>query len=113
MLRFLSYTAVTGLGRGVDAHAEALAQRRSALAPCRFETVQLDTMIAEVAGLDSEPLSADLAAFECRNNRLAQLALEQDGFDDAVHVARAQFGAARIGVFLGTSTSGITAAGRP
>ena len=64
-------------------------------------------MIAEVAGLDAEPLRADLAAFECRNNRLAQLALEQDGFADAVRVARAQFGAARIGVFLGTSTSGI------
>ena len=107
MLRFLSFTAVTGLGRGVDAHAEALAQRRSALAPCRFETVQLDTMVAEVAGLDAAPLRVDLAAFECRNNRLAQLALEQDGFADAVHVARAQFGAARIGVFLGTSTSGI------
>ena len=107
MLHLLSYTAVTGLGRGVDALAEALAQRRSALAPCRFETVQLDTMIAEVAGLDAEPLRADLAAFDCRNNRLAQLALEQDGFADAVRAARARFGAARIGVFLGTSTSGI------
>lgn len=107
MLRFLTYTAVTGLGRGVDALADAMAQRRSALAPCRFETVQLDTMVAEVEGLDDAPLRAGLAAFECRNNRLAQLTLEQDGFADAVRVARAQFGAARIGVFLGTSTSGI------
>ena len=107
MLRFLSYTAVTGLGRGVEALADALAQRRSALAPCRFETVQLDTMVAEVEGIDAAPLRADLAAFECRNNRLAQLALEQDGFADAVGAARARFGPARIGVFLGTSTAGI------
>ena len=107
MLHFLSYTAVTGLGRGVDALADALAQRRSALAPCRFETVQLNTMVAEVEGLDAEPLRADLAAFECRNNRLAQLALEQDGFADAVRAARERHGAARIGVFLGTSTGGI------
>jgi len=107
VLRFLSYTAVTGLGRGVDALADALAQRRSALAPCRFETVQLDTMVAEVEGLDAAPLRADLAAFECRNNRLAQLALEQDGFADAVRVTRERFGSARIGVFLGTSTAGI------
>ena len=107
MLRFLSYTAVTGLGRGVEALADALAQRRSALAPCHFETVQLDTMVAEVEGIDAAPLRADLAAFECRNNRLAQLALEQDGFADAVRAARARFGPARIGVFLGTSTAGI------
>ena len=107
MLHFVSYTAVTGLGRGVDALADALAQRRSALAPCRFETVQLDTMVAEVEGLDAVPLRADLAAFECRNNRLAQLALEQDGFADAVRAARERHGAARIGVFLGTSTGGI------
>jgi len=107
VLRFLSYTAVTGLGRGVDALADALLQRRSALAPCAFETVQLDTMVAEVAGLDAAPLRADLAAYECRNNRLAQLTLEQDGFAEAVRAAREQFGASRIGVFLGTSTSGI------
>jgi 3-oxoacyl-[acyl-carrier-protein] synthase-1 len=107
VLHFLSYTAVTGLGRGVDALADALAQRRSALAPCRFETVQLDTMVAEVEGLDAVLLRADLAAFECRNNRLAQLALEQDGFADAVRAARESLGAARIGVFLGTSTGGI------
>jgi 3-oxoacyl-[acyl-carrier-protein] synthase-1 len=107
VLRFLSYTAVTGLGRGVEALADALAQRRSALEPCRFETAQLDTMVAEVAGLDDAPLRSDLAAYECRNNRLAQLALEQDGFADAVRAARDRHGAARIGVFLGTSTSGI------
>jgi len=64
-------------------------------------------MIAEVAGLDAAPLRADLAAFDCRNNRLAQLTLEQDGFADAVRTARAQFGAARIGRLPRTSTSGI------
>lgn len=107
MLRFASYTAVSGLGRGLAAHADALAQRRSALAPCRFETVTLATAVAEVEGLDDAPLRSDLAAFECRNNRLAQLTLEQDGFADAVRASRARHGAARIGVFLGTSTSGI------
>jgi 3-oxoacyl-[acyl-carrier-protein] synthase I len=48
-----------------------------------------------------------LAAFECRNNRLADIALAQDGFLDAVGTAIDRYGASRIGVFVGTSTSGI------
>jgi len=107
VLRLLSYTAITGLGRGNDALASALAERRSALAPCRFETVQLDTMVAEVGGLDDAGLRPDLAAFDCRNNRLAQLTLEQDGLGDSVRAARERYGADRLGVFVGTSTSGI------
>jgi len=63
-------------------------------------------MIAEVAGLDRRTAARYLAAFDCRNNRLAQLTLEQGGLLMPVARARAQFGAARIGVFLGTSTSG-------
>ena len=52
-------------------------------------------------------MRADLAAYDCRNNRLAQLGLEQDNFIEAVTVARQRYGRERIGVFLGTSTSGI------
>ncbi|MGZ5269881.1 MAG: beta-ketoacyl-[acyl-carrier-protein] synthase family protein, partial [Ramlibacter sp.] len=49
----------------------------------------------------------DLRAFDCRNNRLAQIALVQDGFEDSVRESAAQWGPSRVGVFLGTSTSGI------
>ena len=45
--------------------------------------------------------------FDCRNNRLADLALRTDGFADAVAAARCRYGAGRIAVVLGTSTSGI------
>jgi 3-oxoacyl-[acyl-carrier-protein] synthase-1 len=72
-----------------------------------WETVDLDTCLGAVDGLDDYALRADLAAFDCRNNRLAQLGLEQDGFAAAVRAAIARHGAGRVGVFLGTSTSGI------
>jgi 3-oxoacyl-[acyl-carrier-protein] synthase I len=49
----------------------------------------------------------DVQAYDCRNNRIAQLALEQDAFADAVASARKTYGPTRIGVFVGTSTSGI------
>ena len=64
-------------------------------------------MVAADQGLEDVRLRPDLAAFDCRNNRLAQLTLEQDGLDDAVRTARERYGADRIGVFVGTSTSGI------
>ena len=52
-------------------------------------------------------MPADMGEYDCRNNRLAKLGLEQDGFDQAVRAATLKYGADRIGVFLGTSTSGI------
>ncbi len=48
-----------------------------------------------------------LSAYDCSNNRLALLGLEQDGFVSSVAGAKRRHGAARVGVFLGTSTSGI------
>jgi 3-oxoacyl-[acyl-carrier-protein] synthase-1 len=107
VLYFQATSAVTGLGRGVAALGHALHTGRSALAACRFETVDLDTMVAEVAGLADLPVRADLAAWECRNNRLAQLGLRTDGFETAVMAARDRFGPSRIGTFIGTSTAGI------
>jgi 3-oxoacyl-[acyl-carrier-protein] synthase-1 len=101
------YSVVNCLGTGKQAIADAMRERRSGLAPCDFETVALDTYIGRVPGLEDGCVRPDLEAYDCRNNRLAQLGLEADGFAGAVAKARSRYGAARIGVFMGTSTSGI------
>ena len=101
------FTATSCLGRGLDATLDALRGQRGGLAPCDFERAALDTWIGAVEGVDAEPLRADLAAYACRNNRLAQLGLAQDGFAEHVEAAIARYGAERVGVFVGTSTSGI------
>ncbi len=101
------FTATSSIGRGLDQALDALHQRRAGLTPCAFDTVDLETFIGEVAGVDDVQLPAHLADFDCRNNRLALLGLMQDGFAEAVHAAIAKYSAQRIGVFLGTSTSGI------
>jgi 3-oxoacyl-[acyl-carrier-protein] synthase-1 len=106
-LRLTHFTATSCLGRGLGATLAALEAARSGLKPCDFETVTLDTQIGEVAGLDAVVLPAALHAFDCRNNRLAQLGLEQDGFREAVGAAAARWGRQRVGVFIGTSTAGI------
>jgi 3-oxoacyl-[acyl-carrier-protein] synthase-1 len=106
-LALSSYTATSCIGQGVAATLASLKALRSGLAPCAFETVQLDTYVGEVAGVDAAPLPQALSEFECRNNRLAWLALGEDGLREAVRRAAARYGRARLGVFLGTSTSGI------
>lgn len=106
-LELTAHTLTTCLGRGIAAHRAALRAERSALAPCRFETVQLDTWIGEVAGVDEQRLPEALSRYDCRNNRLTLMGLETDGFGDRVREATARYGADRVGVFLGTSTAGI------
>jgi 3-oxoacyl-[acyl-carrier-protein] synthase I len=102
-----NYTATSCLGLGLDATWQALHAQRSGLKPCDFETAALKTYIGEVPGLDAVKLPEPLAQYDCRNNRLTMLGLQQDGFSQAVRGAAQQYGADRIGIFLGTSTSGM------
>ncbi len=101
------YTATSCLGHGLEPLTSALRTLRGGLAPCSFETVDLDTYVGAVGGLDDERLPVALQEFDCRNNRLAHLALRQDDFQQAVNGAIARTGRHRFGLFLGTSTSGI------
>jgi 3-oxoacyl-[acyl-carrier-protein] synthase I len=101
------FTAVSAIGRGLAQTFDALEHKRSGLAPCAFETVDLETQIGEVSGVDSTTLPEALLDFNCRNNRLGQLGLAQDGFSEAVAESAARWGPRRLGVFLGTSTAGM------
>ena len=105
-LALSDFALVTSLGAGQQATIDALRAGRSGLAPCEFDTLPIDAYAGEVPNLDT-PLTGAWSAFDCRNNRLAALALAQDGFPEIVAAAKTRYGAARIGVFLGTSTSGI------
>jgi 3-oxoacyl-[acyl-carrier-protein] synthase-1 len=106
-LLLAEYTATSCIGRGVTPTLSALMEQRSGLARCEFETVKIDTHIGEVPGVDAQRLPKDLQIFNCRNNRLAELGVQQDGFFDAVQAAAARWGRRRVGVFIGTSTAGI------
>jgi 3-oxoacyl-[acyl-carrier-protein] synthase-1 len=106
-LLLAEFTATSCIGTGVAPTLASLVQQRSGLRHCDFETVRIDTHIGEVPGVDAQRLPTQLRIFDCRNNRLAELALRQDGFFDAVDTAAARWGRRRIGVFIGTSTAGI------
>ena len=101
-------TMTTACGVGWAAQRAAVRDGRGGLRANDFAPAAgLETWIGRVEGLEERPLGGDLARYDCRNHRLARLAAEQDGFVRAVRGAVAKHGAARIGLFVGTSTSGI------
>lgn len=101
------YTLVSAIGRTRAETLDALLSGRSGLRRCDFLDFDLETYIGRVAGVEEAPIEGALAHFDCRNNRLAQMALRADGFAERVAEARAVYGPARIAVIVGTSTSGI------
>ena len=108
-LNISAYTATTACGAGKHALLSALEHERSGLTPNDFGAQPLNTWIGRVADLESMPLPAHLAAWECRNNRLAWLGLQGDDFIRHANKARERYGAARVALVLGTSTSSIGA----
>lgn len=102
-----AFTATSALGAGLGPTLNALQSGVSGLRINDFQPAAIDTWIGRVDGVEEEQLAPGLADYACRNNRLAQLALRQDDFISAVERAKNAYGAHRVGVILGTSTSGI------
>jgi 3-oxoacyl-[acyl-carrier-protein] synthase-1 len=101
------YTAVCAAGSGRLAIRDALATGRTGLAPNDLPMVALSTHVGRVRELETSPLPPGFSDWDCRNNRLALLALKQDGMEDAVVAVRERYGPKRIAVVLGTSTASI------
>ena len=109
-LAISAYTTSSAAGVGKGAVALALHEGRSGLTPNDLDWAPLPCWIGHIRSLNRDQqvkIPKALRHFDCRNNRLALLALEQDGFVAAAGRARERFGSARVGVFIGTSTSGI------
>ena len=102
-------TAVSAMGVGAAAHGESLRARRSGLRPNDFDP-GVGGWIGRVPGVEDHALPGYLRRYDCRNNRLADMALRADGFADAVADAVAYWGEDNVAVVLGTSTSGVIAA---
>jgi 3-oxoacyl-[acyl-carrier-protein] synthase-1 len=105
-LAIAACTATSAMGTGIAATRAALHACRGGIsaAPPEDRPAPFTGRVPEV---DEVALPEPLARFDCRNNRLAELALRQDGFVQAVEQARVRFGAGRIAIIMGTSTSGI------
>lgn len=104
-----AYGLISALGEGRDACAEALVawQAEGIMSLTRHNQTLLDgrlTPVGRVEGALPE-IPAALASYASRNNRLLLAALAQ--IRPALDKALAEFGPARVGLVLGTSTAGI------
>jgi len=107
MLGILASTLVHPAGHGVRELWALAASGRSALKPNALPWCDLACWVGEVPGVDEVVLPVDLLPWDCRNNRLTWLALQDKAFRSCVAAAVSRHGAHRVGLLVGTSTSGI------
>ncbi|HEX6613946.1 MAG TPA: beta-ketoacyl-ACP synthase [Rhodanobacteraceae bacterium] len=108
-LAVTAFSATSALGRGAAAQAQALRAKQGGLRANDFSSAPLECFIGRVDDVEGAPLPQALAHWECRNNRLALLGLQQDGLQEAVERVIACHGAHRVALILGTSTASIGA----
>lgn len=100
-------TLTNAFGTGLEPTLAGLKAGQTALTPGDFPGLDFETWIGRISGIESHRLPTRLDDFEARNHRIIDLALDQDGFRQKVSALIQKFGADRIGLILGTSTSGI------
>ncbi len=96
---------VNALGRSNDEIAPRLLAGDTSGLTLRDDLVPERSLLVGAVRDPLPEIPARLARYACRNNRLALAALEQIGAD--VETALGRFGRTRVGVVVGTSTSGV------
>lgn len=106
-LYITNYSAVNALGYGKSKILSSLLEERTGLDYCDFDGAALDTYIGKVNNLEEFALNEQYSRYDCRNNRLANACLHQDGFPESVRNILKGYASDRVAVIIGTSTSGI------
>jgi len=88
-------TVVHAAGHGAASLWDAVVQGRTGLRRNDLSWCDLPCWIGEVPGVDDVVLPASLRGWDCRNHRLAWLALQDGMFRKAVDAAIARYGAHR------------------
>ncbi|MBO1256763.1 beta-ketoacyl-ACP synthase [Alteromonas sp. 5E99-2] len=100
----IDYESCTAAGINMSSLREALQQQQSGLIKNNLPYSELDTWIGSVPDIDKV---TDLKEWQSRNNALAALGLEQGTLRQTLTKLINQYGSARIGLVMGSSTSSI------
>lgn len=106
MLSLSASTVVHASGHGSPVLWDAVAQGQSGLRQNHLDWCDLPCWLGAVPGVDDARLPPSLTDWDSRNHRLAWLALQDATFRSAVALAVSRHGSHRVGLVLGTSTSG-------
>ncbi|MDD5033348.1 MAG: beta-ketoacyl-ACP synthase [Methylococcaceae bacterium] len=101
-----AYQCASAAGDDTQALWSGLQSHRSCLGPLQLFELPFETVVGEITST-LPAIRTALKEYDCRNARVALLALNQGNFRAAVEQAIVRFGAQRVGLVLGTSTSGI------
>ncbi len=95
-------------GLGNQSLYHSLVQNKSQLGLLSLFNVPFPAFVGEIKQ-NLAPIRQQLAGYDSRNSRVALTALNdpEGGVRAAIEVAKAKYGAQRIGVIIGTSTSGL------
>jgi len=105
----LSITAsslVTAAGYGKQIVLDAIQNNKTALRNISYPGLNFNTWLGKINDIDNVELESSLQSYNCRNNKLAKLGLDTDNFRHEINSAIKKYDKNRIGVFMGTSTSG-------
>jgi len=105
-IAIVASSLVNATGCGKQATIASLKNGVTGLRSISFPGLNFNTWLGTVDAIDMVELESSLQQFNCRNNKLAKLALDSDNFRGAVNNVIHKYGSNRVGVFMGTSTSG-------
>lgn len=98
---------VSCLGQDKQSHLDKLIAAQTGLVKATVFATKLEAYYGEIKDLEAVQLPTALSDFHCRNHQLAWQALTTDEFHLSVQKILKQYGAKRMGLVVGTSTSGI------
>lgn len=102
-IRLIDYQSTSAAGDNIDALRAAIDAQCSGLRANDLPGVDIDTWIGRVDNL----AAIDLGAWQSRNNALAYFGLQQGTVLANLANLKHRYGAARLGVVMGSSTSSI------
>lgn len=100
----IDYESCSAAGLNLAALRKSLKQNKSGLIKNNLPYSDIDTWIGKVSALDD---INDLKEWQSRNNALAALGLEQGSLRQTLSSLISKYGAARVGLVMGSSTSSI------